>query len=65
MVISYEKYTQLTGLFAHLLRCKNSCIAHYASIFTPCRCTKILRHLGIFILGNHLKFLKTFTYLLK
>jgi hypothetical protein len=44
--ISREKYTHLTGLFVRLLRCKNGCIARYAPIFTPCRRTKILRHLG-------------------
>ncbi len=33
--ISGEEYTQLVGLFVHFLRCKNSYIARYASIFTP------------------------------
>ncbi len=35
-VISCEKYTHLTCLFVHLLRCKNGCIARYTPIFTPC-----------------------------
>jgi len=33
--ISYEEYNQLTGLFVHFLRFKNSYIACYAPIFTP------------------------------
>gem|GEM_PF-2047001 len=33
--ISGEEYTQLASLFVHFLRCKNSCIARYAPIFTP------------------------------
>jgi hypothetical protein len=33
--ISGEEYTQIAGLFVHFLRCKNSCIARYAPIFTP------------------------------
>ena len=35
-VITCEKYTHLTCLFVHLLRCKNGCIARYTPIFTPC-----------------------------
>ena len=30
-----EEYTQLTGLFVHFLRCKNSYVARYAPIFPP------------------------------
>jgi len=34
-VISYEEYTQLSGLFVHFLCCQNSYVASYAPIFPP------------------------------
>jgi len=42
-----NKYpTHLAGLFARLLRCRNSFLAGYVPIYTPGRQTKILRNMG-------------------
>ncbi len=34
--LSCEEYTQLPGLLVHFLRCQNSYVASYATIFPPC-----------------------------